>query len=49
MARRLLLSLKSREQKKLAPSIPSAKLISANVWAIADFPVPANPFSQKIR
>ena len=47
MARMLLLSSKSREQKKLAPSFPSTKPISVNVWAIVDFPVPANPFSQK--
>ena len=46
---RLLLSSKSREQKKLAPSFPSAKLISANVWAMVDFPVPARPFSQNTR
>src|ERR1700679_21292 len=49
MAPRFLLFSKSREQKKLAPSFPSAKQGSANVWAIVDFPVPANPFSQKTR
>jgi hypothetical protein len=36
----LLRSAKSREQKKLAPSFPSANVISANVWAMADFPGP---------
>ena len=49
MAWRLLLFSKSREQKKLAPSFPSAKLVSAKVCAIVVFPVPANPFSQKTR
>jgi len=48
IAWRFLLSSKSREQKKLAPSLPSANAVSANVWAIVDFPVPAKPFSQKI-
>ena len=47
IAWRLLRPSKSREQKKLAPSFPSAKDLSANVWAIVDFPVPARPFSQK--
>ena len=47
IARRLLRSTKSHEQKKLAPSFPSAKALSATVWAMADFPVPASPFSQK--
>ena len=46
---RLLRSSKSREQKKLAPSFPSAKVVSANVWAMVDFPVPARPLSQKTR
>ena len=46
---RLLRSSKSREQKKLAPSFPSAEVVSANVWAMVDFPVPARPFSQKTR
>ena len=47
IAWRLLRSSKSREQKKLAPSFPSANAASANVWAMVDFPVPAGPFSQK--
>ena len=42
---RLFLSSKSHEQKKVAPSLPSAKLISANVWAMIDFPVLARPLS----
>ena len=46
---RLLLSSKSLEQKKLAPSLPSAKDISANVWEMVDFPVPARPFNQNTR
>jgi hypothetical protein len=37
---RLFRSSKSREQKKLAPSFPSANVISANVWAMVDFPCP---------
>ena len=45
---RLLLPSKSYEQKKLAPRLPSAKLISANFWAMVDFPVPTRPLSQKI-
>ena len=44
---RLLRSLKSREQKKDAPSSPSAKAHSLIVWAIVDLPVPASPFNQK--
>ena len=47
IAWRLLLFSKSREQKKLAPSVPFAKAVSANVCAMVDFPVPARPFSQK--
>jgi len=43
---RLLLSSKSREQKKEAPSCPPAKVLSAIVCAMVLFPVPANPFSQ---
>ena len=43
----LLLSSKSREQKKLVPSLPSAKVISANVCVMVDFLVPARPLSQK--
>jgi len=49
MSRPLLLSSNSREQKKLAPRVPSAKQISANVWAIADFPDPTKPLSQNTR
>ena len=49
MFRMLLLSSESREQKKLAPSFPSEKLVSARVWAMVDLPVPARPFSQKTR
>ena len=44
---RLQRSSKSHEQKKDAPSSPSAKTRSLTVWAIVDFPVPASPFSQK--
>ena len=44
----LLLSSESREQKKLAPSFPSAELISTNVWAMVDFPVLVRPLSQDI-
>jgi len=43
---RLLLSSKSREQKKEAPSWPSAKTLSAIVCAMVLFPVPTSPFSQ---
>ena len=39
-------SSKSREQKKEAPSRPSANILSAKVCAIVLFPVPASPFSQ---
>ena len=46
MKRRLLRSSKSREQKKEAPSCPSANNLSAIVCAIVLFPVPANPLSQ---
>ena len=46
MVRRLLRSSKSREQKKEAPSSPSAKVLSAMVCAIVLLPVPASPFSQ---
>jgi len=28
------------EQKEARPELPSAKLVSANVWAMVDFPVP---------
>ena len=45
----LLLPSKSREQKKLAPSFPSAKVISANVCAMVDFPVPVRLLSQNTR
>jgi len=38
---------KSREQKKLAPSFPSANVVSANVWAMVDFPVPAGHSARK--
>jgi len=38
----------SAEQKKEAPNAPFAKHRSATVWAIAVFPVPASPFSQKM-
>ena len=47
IAWRLLRPSKSREQKKLVPSLPSAKAVSADIWAMVDFPVPARPFSQK--
>ena len=43
---RLLRSSKSREQKNEAPSRPSANILSAIVWAMVLFPVPASPFSQ---
>ena len=46
MRRRLFRSSKSREQKNEAPSCPSAKTLSAIVWAIAVFPVRASPFNQ---
>ena len=46
MKRRLLRSSKSCEQKKDAPSNPSANIRSLTVWAIVDLPVPASPFSQ---
>ena len=46
MNRRLLRSSKSREQKKEAPSFPSANALSATVCEMVLFPVPANPFSQ---
>jgi len=46
MKLRLLLSSKSREQKKEAPSCPSANNLSAIVCAIVLFPVPASPLSQ---
>ena len=42
----LLPSSKSREQKKEAPSCPSANVLSAIVIAIVVLPVPASPFSQ---
>ena len=29
-----------REQKKLAPSFPLSKVVSANDWEMVDFPVP---------
>jgi hypothetical protein len=37
IAWRLLLSSKSDERKKLTPGFPSAKPISANVWAMVGF------------
>ena len=43
---RLLLSSKSLEQKKEAPSCPCAETLSAIVCAIVVFPVPASPLSQ---
>jgi len=43
---RLLRSSKSREQKNEAPSHPSANSLSAMVWAMVLFPVPASPFNQ---
>jgi hypothetical protein len=46
MKRRLLLSSKSREQKNVAPSLPSANILSEIVWAMVVFPVPATPFNQ---
>ena len=45
---RLLRSSKSREQKNEAPSCPSTNVLSAIVWAIVVFPVPASPFNQKM-
>ena len=44
--RRFLRSSKSREQKKEAPSLPSANALSAVVCAMVVFPVPASPFNQ---
>jgi hypothetical protein len=35
--------------EEAGPEFPSAKVVSANVWAMVDFPVPARPFSQKTR
>lgn len=49
MVQRPLLPSKSREQMKLAPSLPSVKLLLAKVWAVVDSPVPARPLSQKKR
>ena len=46
MSLRLPRSLELREQKKEAPSRPSADILSAIVCAMAVFPVPANPFNQ---
>src|ERR1700753_1168030 len=43
---RFLRSSKSREQKKDAPSRPSANILSAIVCAMVLFPVPARPFNQ---
>ena len=43
---RSLRSSRSREQKKEAPSCPSANTLSAIVCAMVLFPVPANPFNQ---
>ena len=43
---RLLLSSKSREQKKEAPSCPFENVLSAIVCAMVLFPVPASPFNQ---
>src|ERR1700753_2105488 len=43
---RFLRSSKSLEQKKEAPSRPSANVLSAIVWAMVLFPVPARPFNQ---
>ena len=43
---RFLRSWYSREQKKEAPSLPSANALSAVVCAIVVFPVPASPFNQ---
>ena len=43
---RLLRSSKSQEQKKEAPSRPSANVLSAIVCAMVLFPVPARPFNQ---
>src|SRR5882762_6094714 len=39
---------RSREKKKLAAKRSSISHVSATVWAIVDFPVPAKPPSQKI-
>ena len=43
---RLLRSSKSWEQKKEAPSRPSANVLSATVCAMVLLPVPASPFNQ---
>jgi len=42
-------SVKLRTPQRYLTSFPSANVVSANVWAIVDFPVPARPFSQKTR
>jgi len=34
---------------ELAPRVQSTKQISANVWAVADFPDPTKPLSQNTR
>ena len=43
---RSLRSSRSREQKKEAPSLPSANALSAIVCAMVVFPVQASPFNQ---
>lgn len=45
----LLLFKASREQKKLAPSLPVANDSSAKLWAMVDFSLPAIPFNQYTR
>ena len=46
MSSMFLRSWKSLEQKKEAPSCPSANNLSAIVFAIVLLPVPASPFNQ---
>ena len=47
MSLRLLRSSTPLEQKNEAPKKPWANILSAIVCAMADFPVPASPLSQK--
>ena len=42
-------SVWTASERELAPIFPSAKLTSAKVWIVAEFPVPASPFSQNTR
>ena len=39
----------SLKKKKAAPSLSFARQCSAIVWAIADFPTPAEPYNHRIR